>query len=452
MYIIILLNLSIFKKIINSTLEEGKLINFEFKYGNTKINGSFLNEDSTEILKKGNTKTVINEQQAIINALDNPIGTEKLEEIVRPESTVCIIVSDITRAYQKMSFYLPFLIERLKRAGIKDGNITFLCATGSHRKQSKDEHKEILGELFDKFKIIDHDCNDKNNLTYLGKTSYGTPVYINKIAMESDYILLTGAIVFHDLAGWAGGKKSLVPGISGYETIMANHSLSLNVNQGKGINPLVRCGNKESNPVHLDMVEGAKKVKPSFMFNVILNDDGKIINAVAGDFIKAHEAGCKIVDDSDRLYIREKADLAVASAGGYPKDIDLYQASKTLVNAKEAVKEGGTIILISECREGVGSSDVENIIRNYPDNAAREEELRRNFSISKYTGYLITLVADKYDVILVSDIDEKSIDNSNIRIFRDLNQALETVYKDSDKCIKTYIMPNASSILPTIID
>jgi lactate racemase len=428
------------------------MTNFKFKYGDINIDASFSKEASIEILKKENSDLDIDEQQVIINALDNPIGTCKLEEMIRPGSTVCIIVSDITRAYQKMSFYLPLLIDRLGKAGIMDEHITFLSATGSHRKQTHGEHNVILGALSERFRVIDHDCNDKNNLAYLGETSYGTPVYINKIAMESDHIILTGAIVFHDLAGWAGGKKSLVPGISGYETIMANHSLSLNINQGEGINPLVRCGNKENNPVHNDMLEGAKKVNPSFMFNVILNDDGKITNAVAGDFIKAHELGCKIVDEADRLYIKEKAEIAVVSAGGYPKDIDLYQASKALINAKEAVKDGGTIILISECREGVGSSEVESIIQNYPNNTAREEELRKKFSISKYTGYLITLIAERFNVILVSDIDEKIIDNSNIRIYKNLNQALEVAYKERGECIKTYIIPNASSILPTVIN
>jgi lactate racemase len=425
---------------------------FEFKYGDSRISGYFSNERTFEVLKKEVETQEVDECEVIINALDNPIGTSKIEDIVKPESTICIVVSDITRAYQKMSFYLPYIVDRLNKSGIKDKDITFLCATGSHRKQTQDEHNEILGDLAKRFTIVDHDCNDKSNLVYLGETSYGTPVSINKIALQSDYVILTGAVVFHDLAGWAGGKKSLVPGIAGYETIMGNHSLSLSVNQGEGVNPLVRCGNKADNPVHLDMLEAAKKVNPSFMFNVIINEDGKIINAVAGDFIKAHEVGCKIIDETDRLYIKEKAEIVIVSAGGYPKDIDLYQASKALINAKEAAKEGGTIILISECREGVGSSEVSVIIQNYPDNASREEELRRIFSISKYTGYLITSIADKFNVILVSNIDEKIISNSNIKIVRELNEALKIAYKDKEKCIKTYVVPNGSSILPTTIN
>lgn len=425
---------------------------FKMKYGNEKMDVFIPDEKLLGIIEGNKGCSNKKEEQVILNALDNPIGTKKLEEIVSPGETVCIVISDITRAWQKMSFYLPYIVERLGMAGVKDEDITFLCATGSHRRQTKEEHDILLGRLAKRFKVIDHDCRDKDNLIYLGKTSFGTPVYINKIAVNCNHIVLTGAIVFHDLAGWSGGKKSIIPGISGYETIMANHSLSLSPNVGEGINPPVRSGNIVNNPVHQDMLEAAEFVKPSFLFNVVVDGDGNINGAVAGDYIKAHEAGCKLVDELDRVYIKQKADLVIASAGGYPKDIDLYQASKALINAKEAVKEGGTIIVLSECVEGVGNNEVQEIIQNFGNNKDREMELRRSYTIAKYSGYLVTEIAENYEVILVSDIDKKLIDRSNITVVRSFDEAINIVYEKKGQDLKIYVMPFAANTLPTLCE
>lgn len=391
------------------------------------------------------------ENEVILEALENPIGSNKLRDIVKPGETVCIIISDTTRTWQKMDHYLPYIIEELNRAGIKDGNITFLCATGSHRPQTDEEHKILLGEkLAGRFKVKDHDCRDKGNLINVGTTSFGTPVIVNRTAVESDHIILTGAIVFHDLAGWGGGKKSILPGICAYESIVANHALSLNPSVGGGINPYVRCGNADTNPVHLDMLEAAAFVKPSFLFNVIIDEQGNIGKAVAGDYIKAHEAGRQLVNESDSAYIREKSDLVVVSAGGYPKDIDLYQASKALVNAKEAVKEDGVIILLAECVEGFGGEEVQMMLEQFSDNYSREKALRDNFSVAKYTGYLITEIAEKFNVILVSSLNPKQLKNSGIKAAASIQDALDIAEKLRGGNMTAYYMPCGANTLPRL--
>jgi nickel-dependent lactate racemase len=308
-----------------------------------------------------------------------------------------------------------------------------------------------LGEkLAHRFEVIEHNCRDEASLVRLGTTSFGTPVIVNKTAMESDHIILTGAIVFHDLAGWGGGKKSILPGICAYESIMANHSLSLNPSVGGGINPCVRCGNADTNPVHLDMLEAAGFVKPSFLFNVIIDEQGKIGKAVAGDYIKAHEAGRQLVNESDSAYIEEKSDLIVVSAGGYPKDIDLYQASKALVNAKEAVKEGGAIILLAECAEGFGGEEVQMMLEEYKDNYYREKALRESFSVAKYTGYLIAEIAEKFNVILVSSLDPKQLKNSGIQTAANVQEAFYIAKKTRGSGMSAYYMTCGANTLPRL--
>jgi lactate racemase len=286
---------------------------------------------------------------------------------------------------------------------------------------------------------------------HLGTTSFGTPVAITKKALQSDHIVLTGAIVFHDLAGWGGGKKSILPGIAAYESIMANHKLSLNPNFGEGTNFLVRCGNAVNNPVHLDMLEAAEFVKPSFMFNVIIDENGSIVKAVAGDYVKAHEAGQKMVDDADSAYIKEQADIVIVSAGGYPKDIDFYQASKALINAKEAVKKDGVIILLSECIEGFGGNEVQQMLEEFSDNCSREKALREIFSIAKYTGYLIAEIAERFNVILVSSLNSDLLINANIKVTTDVNDALAIAIQQKGMDAKIYLMPNGANTLPRLI-
>lgn len=392
------------------------------------------------------------EAEVILAALANPIGSERLGSLVKEGETVCIVISDITRAWQKPDVYLPYIVDELNNAGVRDEDITFLCATGSHRGQTKDEHKILLGKkLAGRFKVLDHDCRDDKNMVNVGTTSFSTPVTINKAALESDHIVLTGAIVFHDLVGWGGGKKSILPGISGYESIMANHKLSLNSGCGEGIKSTVRCGNIIDNPVHLDMLEAAAFMKPAFLFNVIINENGDIGNAVAGDYIKAHDVGRQLVQEADSIYIKDKADMVIASAGGFPKDIDLYQSSKALINAKEAVEKGGIIILLAECIEGFGGEEVQHMLQDYDNMIDREKALRKEFSIAKYTGYLIAEIAAAYYVILISSLSPDSLANANIKAAVGMNEALSLAKQQKGIGEKIYLMPCAANTLPIAI-
>lgn len=428
------------------------MMNFEMKYGRTKINVPVKEENLIREIK-GNpfsvSKTV---DQIIEDALYNPIGSPRLKELVHQGETVCLIIPDITRVWQQTSKFLPKIVEELNEGGVKDEDIVIISATGSHRKQTKEEYEQLIGkELIKRFEVIDHDSEDKDNLVYLGETTYDTPVSVNKKALECDHIVMTGGIIYHFLAGWSGGRKTILPGISSYETIMKNHSLSLSNILGEGKNPNARSGKLKGNPVHEDMVQAVSFVRPSFMFNVIMGPDGNIGAAVAGNYIDAHAEGCKIVESIDGVTIDEKADLVIATAGGFPKDINFYQTSKTIVNAREAVKEGGTMIVLSQCSEGLGgNADVKHILLDFENLLDREKELRKSYSISKDVSYIICDTAEKYDVILVSDLDPSILKKTNITAVKTVEEALDITYKKYGEKLKTYIMTHAANTFPTL--
>lgn len=422
----------------------------DMAYGKSKFTADIKDKNVLSVVQSNDFKSKGTEDEVIDYALKHPISSARLKELVHPGETVCIVISDVTRAWQRMDKYLYKIVEELNDGGVKDEDITFLSATGTHRKQTDEEHKKLLGEkLCKRFKVIDHDCRDKDSLVYLGTTTHGTPVIVNKKAVECDHVVITGAIIYHFLVGWSGGRKSILPGISSYETIMANHGLSLSDKIGAGTYPSIRSANIVNNPVHDDMLQAASFIRPTFMFNVIMKD-GKIVDAVSGNYLDAHAKGRQIVDSIDGVKLKERADMSIASAGGYPKDINLYQSIKTLMNARTAIKEGGTIIMISRCNEGIGGDkDLQDIVLNYDSLLDRERNLRERYSISKYVGYYFCETAAKCNFILVADIDPNLLKRAGIKVVKTLDEALKIAYdgKKADD-MKVYLMPHGANTLP----
>lgn len=421
----------------------------QLKYGKSNINVSIDENNLIDVIKGNELKVDKSEDQIIQEALCNPIDSPRLKEIVNEGEKICIVIPDLTRVWQKTHIYLHKIVDELKAGGVKDEDILFISAVGSHRKQTKEEHDILLGEkLAGKYEVIDHDCYDADNLVYLGKTTYGNPVSVNKRALDCDHIIMAGGIVYHFLAGFGGGRKYVLPGISSYNTIMKNHALSLADKLGEGKNEDAKSGKLNGNPIHEDMIQAAAFIRPTFIFNVITND-GKIVSAVSGNYVTAHLAGCKIVEEIDSVVIKEKADLVIGTAGGFPKDINFYQSIKTILNTREAVKEGGTIIIVSECSEGLGGNeDVQNILLNFNNIIDREKELRREYSISKDVGYIFCETANKFDVIFVSELDPELLKKANIKVVKTLDEALEITYNEKGNNLKTYVMPYAANTFP----
>jgi len=421
----------------------------KMKLGTGYADVSVPEENLLGILVKEVPPSSRTEDEVILDALAHPIGTPRLRELVKPGNTVCIVISDVTRAWQRMSVYLPHIVKELNDAGIEDKEIRFLSALGYHRKHTPEEHAKLLGpELLKRFQIIDHDCLDKGNLVHVGTTSRGTPVIINRVAAEADRLVLTGCCTYHPWVGWGGGKKSILPGISSIDSIQKNHLMTMD-EQGRQ-RPEVASGNIKDNPIHLDMLEVASIVKPAFMFNVIMGHDGKIARAVCGDTIAAHDVGRGIVDELYEVPIQELADITISSQGGYPKDIDVCQTGKGIYHTQAATKPGGWIIILSDCTEGIGPPDANTIFLECATNAEREREVRKLFTVPKYVSYYMCTAAEKWNIIIVGNGDPALLAKTAFRTARTVDEALETAFKEGGRDQKIYLMPQGSSALPKL--
>ncbi len=389
----------------------------------------------------------------INEALDNPIGSPRLEEMLKPGQTVCIVVPDSTRLWQSPNVYVPAVVARLNKCGIRDADIRILTATGSHRPMSREEHIAIVSEdIYNRIGVVDHKCRESADMVKAGVTSHGTEVWFNRHAMECDHIILTGGVVYHFLAGYGGGPKYLLPGIASYETIQRHHNLALNKGFGSGSNAAVRSANMEnSNIFHTDLEEAALLANPSFLLNVVVDDNYNIIKAVAGDMVQAHREACSLVDAIDGVNVAERTPLVIASAGGAPKDINFYQTIKTLANALAVVSEGGTIIILSACTEGFGSPDTERQIRDFDTMEAREKDLRENFSIGSYVGFLFAESAEKHNLIMVCSMAAADFAKTRIHTVTTLDDALALAKKlNGGKDMRATLLPHGANTLPKL--
>ncbi|MDD4296025.1 MAG: nickel-dependent lactate racemase [Ruminiclostridium sp.] len=428
---------------------------YYLKYGNQEFKVNLADEQIKLVMEANPVELPAGTFRALIeNALDNPIGTERIEDIVKPHEKVCIIISDSTRSWQKPGMILTVLLDRLGKAGIEDEDVIIISARGSHRAQTAEELRFLVTDnIYDRIKVVDHNCTNEDNLTYLGTTSRGTPVKLNSIAINNDHIILIGAVLHHFLAGFSGGRKNVIPGIAARDTIQANHKLALNDGIGSGGNPLVKSGQLEGNPVHMDMLEGALMLNPSFIINIVVDDDYKLLKAFAGDMVKAHAKACELVDRMNSVTIDRRYPVVIASAGGYPKDMNVYQPLKTLCHMLECTEPGGIMIMLSESREGFGSAETEMLITGYDNMLDREKVLRDNYSIGAHTGYLYADTAEKFDFIYVTDFSPENFSKTRMHIVRTLDEALELAAKlqggklSGDVCL----IPNGSVTLPRIL-
>ena len=384
-------------------------------------------------------------------ALDHPVDSAPLKELVKAGDKVSILISDVTPRWQSPETYIPVLIAELESAGIRDEDMLIISATGTHRRQTPEEHMGLVTkEVYERIELVDHVCTDEENLSYVGTTSRGTPVWLDKRALACDKIILTGGVVYHFMAGFGGGRKSILPGIAGRETIMKNHNLALNPGLGNGSNPQVRSANMNAtNPVHADMMEACSMVSPTFLVNVVVNDDQQVIAAFAGNWITAHRAACDLVDRMYGVPAKEKTPLVIASAGGFPKDLNFYQTIKTLSNALEVVEEGGTIILVTRSQEGFGNGDTQRQIAVFATMVEREKDLRENFSIGAFIGYLFAESAEKYHMIVVTGMEQADFGTSKIHVVKTLDQALALSRElNGGKDLRATLMPHGANTLP----
>ncbi|MBQ0071672.1 MAG: nickel-dependent lactate racemase, partial [Spirochaetales bacterium] len=332
--------------------------NYTFKYGSTHVDIPVDTDDVIGVLK-GNVKPPTEDiRKTLFDSLNHPIDSEPLVDRVRKAGSICLIVSDITRFWMRQDKVVPHLVDYLVSVcGKAYRDITILIACGTHIGGDEEELRTVVTSgVYDKVKVVNHVADDTENLVYMGTTSFQTPVYLNRIAVEADLVITLGAGAHHVMAGFGGGRKSILPGIAGTETIKHNHAYSLSPDAFI-TNPKIGNGVLEDNPLNLDMLEAAAMLPNLFVITMVMNAEMELFTIFSGHYYTSWKRACDEVNAIYRVPIQEKADVIIASCGGYPKDMSLYQGTKTVDNLISGLKKGGKLILFLEGRDGGGSPD-----------------------------------------------------------------------------------------------
>jgi nickel-dependent lactate racemase len=383
---------------------------------------------------------------AIRQAIEQPIGLDKnIYEMVAPGRTATILVSDMFR-YTGAELFLPILIEGLNRAGLPDEAVSILFATGAHRRPTEDEKACILGpEMYRRFRTRTrtHDPYDDANLVYIGTTSRGTPLRINRLAHEADLLIATGAVVFHYFGGFGGGRKSILPGIASVDAISHNHAMNLHPVEDR-LDPAVQIGVLDGNPVAEDMLECARLVGVDYVINTVLNRQSRIAAVFAGDIDAAHRAAAAYARDVFSVTISKRADLVIASVGAAK---NFVQSHKALYNAYQAVKPGGRIIFLARCKEGLGGETFTKWLR-LGSRKAIIAGLRRQSEINGQTA--LSTIEKAPMTLFITEMPESDVRTLGGRKVESLKQALDVARNDlaSVEDPTAYIMPSASYTVP----
>ncbi|MCK4623105.1 MAG: nickel-dependent lactate racemase [Desulfuromonadales bacterium] len=387
-------------------------------------------------------------EQMIRRALQQPLGTPPLAEIVKPQESVVIVVSDITR-YSGSEIFLPILVEELNRIGVPDEQISILVALGIHRRQTATEHRKILGPLAGRIAVYDHDCDDPQQLVALGQSEGGLSVVVNRRAVEADRLIVTGTVGFHYFAGFGGGRKGLVPGIASRQTCMDSHFAVFNPPEVGGKHPRATTGVLEGNPVHQALLQAARLVQPDFLLNTVLSPQKEFLGVFCGDLEQAHLAGCALVQKNFQVALAAAVDLAIISCGGEPKDLNFIQSQKALDYGCRAVREGGTIILLAACRDGFGHPTFFDWFR-YQDLDEFETALRADYQINGQTAHATLSKARRFRILLVSELTAEQTEKMGMEKAADLTDAIEKAWSDLPVDAKVVVIPDGGMILPTI--
>lgn len=372
-------------------------------------------------------------------ALENPIGSARLKDIVKPGETVAVITSDITRPIPTWTV-MPPVLEELEAGGIDPKDVTLIFALGSHRHHTDEERKKLAGDVFDKITCIDSDPDD---CVHLGDTKAGTPVDIFSTVVNADRVVCLGNIEYHYFAGYSGGAKAIMPGVSTPAAIQVNHKMMLD--------PRSKTGNLEGNPVREDIEEAAAMCGIDFICNVVLDEHKQIIKAVAGDATKAHREGAAFLDTLYRIDTPKLADIVVVSQGGAPKDLNVYQMQKALDNSKHCVRDGGVIILVGSCREGLGNKTFTDWMQRATCPHDMIEWLQEDFKLGGHKAAAVAQVMERADIYLVSDLDDDFVKSIFMTPFATVQEAYEAAQQKLGEDAGVIVMPHGGSTLPHIV-
>lgn len=375
----------------------------------------------------------------VARALAEPIGAPLLRQVVRPGETVAIVTSDITRPCPTAKILPPVLAE-LEAGGIRREDITLVFALGSHRPHTEEEMRRLAGPDYDTLRCVD----SVGDFVHMGDTHRGTPVDIFRPVAEADRRICLGNIEYHYFAGYSGGAKAIMPGVSTRAAIQANHTMM--------VLPEACAGRLEGNPLREDIEEAAAICGVDYLVNVVLDAHKEIVKAVAGDVTTAHRAGCRFLDGLYQVSIPHRADIVVVSQGGAPKDLNLYQTQKALDNAKHAVRPGGIVILVGSCKEGLGEATFGRWIQEAQKPSDLTDRVQKHFELGGHKAAAIAMVLASAEVYLVSEMDPALTRKCFLEPFETVQAAFDHAFARLGPEAQVLVMPYGGSTLPRVAE
>lgn len=422
------------------------MVSIKLPYDKKTIVAEINEKNLTGVLtsKAENFRPDLTQEELVEHSLEHPIGTPKLEELAKGKKNIVIISSDHTRPVPS-KIMTPILLRRIRSAA-PGADIKILVATGFHRASTHEELVDKYGEeIVANEQIVMHISTDDSAMVKIGTLPSGGPCIINRIAAEADLLISEGFIESHFFAGFSGGRKSVLPGVASYKTIMANHCGEF-INSDKA-----RTGNLDHNPIHKDMVYAAKTAGLKFILNVVLDGEKHIIGSFAGDLEEAHKTGCRFVEKLAEVN-KVPCDIAVVTNGGYPLDQNIYQAVKGMTAAEATNKEGGVIIMVAGCADGHGG---EGFYKNLADAESPAEFLKKATHTARqktvpdqWTSQILARILDKHHVIVVSDlVDPHLVRKMHMDIAPTFDEALMRAYGREGKDAKVTVIPDGLAVV-----
>jgi nickel-dependent lactate racemase len=378
---------------------------------------------------------------AIGAALDSPLGSPTLDEMIDGDDSVLVVASDATRATGSAQV-VNLLVRRLVQIGVSPSRMAVIFATGIHRSVTEQEKLELLTPfIVQRLKIIEHDAYDGAKLSSFGKTESGVEVELSSALREYSRVIVVGGINFHYFAGFTGGRKSICPGLASAKTIAATHKLALDFETGArkaGVGTALLDGNA----VHEECDRVAQLVAPTFAVNTIVGPQHRVVDLFCGDWRVAHRKACEHYLAQHSVRIPAKRDVVIASCGGFPYDLNLIQAHKALDMASYACNDGGTIVLLAECADGLGRPDFMKWFES-DDSRALAGRLRNEYEVNGQTAWALLTKTERYRVCLMSQLPDEQVKRMRMTPVRSLEEALEGVGDRSG-----FIMPRGAAVLP----
>jgi nickel-dependent lactate racemase len=390
--------------------------------------------------------------EVLAGALARPYGPDgenrqgqSLGEFLRGGRRVLIIVNDATRPTPTEAI-LGALVPVLRNAGIREEYLSLLVATGAHRKPTEEEYRQILGVFYDKLRAraVHHDARKDEDMVDLGRTRNGTPILLNKMLFDTDRIIATGSVEPHYFGGFTGGRKAFLPGIAAFRTIEANHRQALS--------PSSRSLALEGNPVHEDMMDALPLIRaPIFSFMTVLNKEQRVASAAAGDLLTSFYAAVEAARKIFCVPIPARADIVV-SVAKFPMDIDLYQSQKAIDNGALALKDGGTLILVSSCRDGIGDEAYARLMAQSSGPEDALERIRAGYKLGYHKAAKMAAVSCRATIKAVAELPAERLKSMFIEKSPSPQEALEGAFKTAGDrgvpCPKVLVLPDGCVTVP----